>query len=217
VESEGKNVLMHFSHGYTLVTHMRMTGVWHVYAQGERWRKSPGAARVVVDAGDVVAVCFSAPTVEMHATRTLRSTSPVARLGPDLCHADADLREAASRLEMVPAAGVAIADALLDQRIASGVGNVYKSETLFACGIDPFTPAAALSEEQRRAVIETAATLLRRNLGAGPRTTTNGGLAVYGRAGRACRRCGTRIRSARQGPYLRTTYWCPSCQERIDG
>ena len=108
-----------------------------------------------------------------------------------------------------------IQDVLLDQRIACGVGNVYKCEVLFACRTSPFTPLDALDDGDRRVLLDTASRLLRANLGGGPRITTTaapGGLAVYGRTGKPCIRCGTAIRSGRFGDLARITYWCPSCQ-----
>ena len=217
VEAKGKHCLVRFDDGRVLHTHMRMTGSWHLYRPGERWRKSPGAARAVVEvapAGDGegwVAVCFAAPVVELVDERA----GPVAaHLGPDLCRLDADLDEAARRLGQVPA-GTELGDALLDQRVAAGIGNVYKSEACFAAGVDPFTPVGELDELRRRSVVTAAARQLRANLGSTDRTTYGvGGLAVYGRADRPCRRCGTPVRRAAQGFPPRSTYWCPRCQTR---
>jgi endonuclease VIII len=210
VEAVGKHLLMHFSSGLTLQTHMRMTGSWHLYRVGERWQKAEHLARVVVGVDDWVAVCFSAPVVRTY--RTERTDSPVAHLGPDLCRDDADLDAVVRRMGEVADADSAIADVLLDQRIASGIGNVYKSETLFACALDPFTPLRWVDKAMRRRLVETAAGQLRANLGAGPRTTVPGGLAVYGRQRQPCRRCGTPVRAANQGPHARVTFWCPVCQ-----
>jgi endonuclease-8 len=194
-----------------------MTGSWHLYRPGERWRKQPGAARAVLEVAPTadkegwVAVCFAAPVVELVDERT----GPVAdHLGPDLCRLDADLDEAARRLGAV-AVETELGDALLDQRVAAGIGNVYKSEACFAAGLDPFTPVADLDEGTRRSVITAAARQLRANLGSIDRTTYGaGGLAVYGRADRPCRRCGTTVRRAAQGSPPRSTYWCPRCQTR---
>ncbi|HET9773000.1 MAG TPA: DNA-formamidopyrimidine glycosylase family protein [Acidimicrobiia bacterium] len=223
VEAQGKHLLIAFDGGTTLHTHMQMTGSWHAYRPGERWQKKPAAARVVLEVADpsepdvvvAVAVCFSAPVVELVGAPAAHPR--LSALGPDLCRPDADLAEAAARLGRLPG-GTEIGVALLDQRVACGVGNVYKSETLFACGVDPFAPVEALDGGARRRLLETAARQLQANLdGSAPRstvTTAGGGrgLAVYGRAGRPCRRCGTRILSRRQGDAARTTYWCPTCQ-----
>ena len=217
VEAKGKHCLVCFDDGRVLHTHMRMTGSWHLYRPGERWQKQPGAARVVLEVAPAegkegwVAVCFAAPVVELVDERA----GPVAaHLGPDLCRLDADLDEAARRLGEV-APGTELGDALLDQRVAAGIGNVYKSEACFAVGLDPFTPVAELDEGRRRSVITTAARQLRANLGSIDRTTYGGGgVAVYGRADRPCRRCGTTVRRAAQGQPPRSTYWCPRCQPR---
>jgi endonuclease-8 len=229
VEARGKHLLIAFDGGTTLHTHMQMTGSWHAYRPGERWKKKPAAARVILEVAEpaepavvvAVAVCFSAPVVEL--VEAPAEHPRLAALGPDLCRPDADLTEAAARLGRLPGE-TEVGVALLDQRVACGVGNVYKSETLFACGIDPFIAVGALDAGTRHRLVETAARQLQANLdGGAARTTVSttgvtttggapGGVAVYGRAGRPCRRCGTRILSRRQGEAARTTYWCPRCQ-----
>lgn len=223
VEAVGKHLLIHFAGGLTLQTHMRMTGSWHLYRTGERWRKAAHLARARVEVDGWVAVCFNAPVV-----RTYRRNAPggplgtgrdpTAHLGPDLCRTDlveTDIDECIRRMD-VYARTEPIGVALLDQRVACGVGNVYKSETLFACGVDPFVATSDLEVSDRRRLLTTASKLLRANLGSGPRTTTSGGLAVYGRHHQPCRRCGTLIRMRRQGEQARSTYWCPTCQPPHD-
>jgi endonuclease-8 len=211
IEPHGKHVLVRFDDGTTLRTPLRMQGRWDVYARGARWRRPAHRARVILEAADgTAAVCFDAPEVEL--LRDHRAERDrLGHLGPDLCRADVDLDAVIARwarLDPTTELGVA----LLDQRVACGVGNVYKSEVCFACGLDPFTPVGALDAAARTAVVTTAARLLQANLGSGRRTTVPGGLAVYGRADRPCRRCGTRIRARRQGEHARTTCWCPTCQ-----
>ncbi len=222
VEAVGKHLLIHFDSGLTLQTHLRMTGSWHLYRTGERWRKAPHLARVEVEVDGWVAVCFSAPVV-----RTYRpdapggplgtGTSPVAHLGPDLCRVDVDLDAGLARMGTLVGPEEEIGSVLLDQRVVSGIGNVYKSEVLFACAVDPFARLAELDEPARRRILRTAHQLLRANLGTGGgRITTDlaggGGVAVYGRQRQPCLRCGSPIRMRRQGPQARSTYWCPSCQ-----
>jgi endonuclease VIII len=214
VEARGKHLLVWFVGSRVLHTHMQMSGSWHVYRPGERWRGSPAAARAVIEVPDAVAVCFRAPVVELLDARAVRVHPRLSALGPDLCSPSADLDEALARLERLPAE-TQIAVALLDQRVACGVGNVYKSETLFACGVDPFARVEDLDGATRREAVRKASELLRRNLESGPRVTYEGGLAVYGRARRPCRRCGASIRSARQGQPPRATYWCPACQPEV--
>lgn len=224
-EARGKHCLIHFDDGRSLHTHMRMTGSWHLYRPGERWRKKVAAARVVLEVaprGDLagwVAVCFAAPVVDLVASEDdgRPGADPTAHLGPDLVRAGADLDAALLRMARYAPADREIGDALLDQRIANGVGNVYRCEVLFICGVDPFTPAGSLAEPVRRDLLEIAHRLLLANLDGTARITVDGGLAVYGRRDEPCRRCGTPISWRRQGRHARGTYWCPRCQTRPEG
>ena len=136
-------------------------------------------------------------------------------LGPDLCVAGVDLDLAVRRMDTIASPDDDIADVLLDQRVAAGVGNVFKSEVLWACRLHPLTPLGRVDEAMRRTLLETAATQLQANLTTRRRTTVAGppgSLAVYNRARRACRRCGTPHRRTRTGRDNRSTYWCPRCQ-----
>jgi endonuclease-8 len=218
VEARGKHLLVHFGDGRALHTHLGMTGTWHLYRRRERWRKPARAARAVVEVdGGWVAVCFSAPVVELLPPGGLTRHPVLSGLGPDLCREGVDLGEALARLDRLArlSPSTEIGVALLDQRVASGVGNVYKSEACFACGVDPFAAVAALDGATRRRLLATASEQLRANLdGAGRRRTTATGLAVYGRAGRPCPRCATPIRRRLQGEHARPTFWCARCQPR---
>lgn len=214
VEARGKNLLVAFAGGLTLRTHLRMTGSWHLYRTGERWQRPRHLARAVIETDDGwCAVCFAAPVVETFHPAA-GAPAPLARLGPDLCAPEVDLDAVLARFAALAGPDDEIGSLLLDQRIAAGVGNIWKSESCFACGLDPFTPAARIPEETRRRLYATAHRLLRANLGHEPRrsATVGGARAVYRRAGRACIRCGTPVRVRRQGPEARTTYWCPQCQ-----
>lgn len=211
VEARGKHLLIHFDGGITLRTHMKMTGSWHLYRDGERWRKGAHLARAVVGADSGwVAVCFQAPVVETY-HRALGDPAPLASLGPDLTTPEADLDLAVERAGRLDPA-TEIADVLLDQRAASGIGNVYKSDVCWLHRIDPSTPLGEVGPDRLRAIYDTANRLLVANLGRSNRVTHRNGLAVYGRQGQPCPRCGTPVRMRRQGPMARSTYWCPSCQ-----
>jgi endonuclease-8 len=214
VEARGKHLLVRFEDGRALRTHMRMSGSWHLYRTGQRWQRPSHLMRALVEVDGWQAVCFSAPEVEWLREPPGEDVR-LAHLGPDLCRADADLERAVDLMRAVPAPSTEIGVVLLDQRVACGVGNVYKNEVLYACAVNPFTPVGRLGPPERRRLLGTAARLLRANLGTGPRRTVADGLAVYGRSGRPCRRCGTIIRSRRQGEQARTTYWCPTCQPPI--
>ena len=211
VEARGKHLLIGFSDGRVLHTHLQMSGSWHVYEPTQPWRRPSHQVRAVVRVPEAVAVCFNAPVVELLRARDLPRHPRLAALGPDLCSPDVDLPEILRRLDQVPAA-TPVGVALLDQRVACGIGNVYKSEVLFARLVDPFAPVGALGGEVRRDLYATAGRMLRDNLEGGPRRTTPGGLAVYGKTGRPCPRCGSPIASRRQGDAARMTYWCPRCQ-----
>jgi endonuclease-8 len=214
VEAVGKHLLIRFERGTTLRTHLRMTGSWHLYRSGERWRNRRELARAVVEVDGWTAVCFAAPVVELTAPGI--AAARVAHLGPDLTRTDvtdADIELAAERMATIVDPRAEIGSVMLDQRVACGVGNVFKSEVLFACGVDPFAAVGSLDEATRRRLLMTASKLLRQNTAdGGPRTTVDEGLAVYGRTRRPCRRCGTAIKARRQGEQARTTYWCPACQ-----
>ncbi len=211
VSATGKHLLVRFADGSVLRSHLGMSGSWHLYHPGERWARPRHQLRALVAVDGWEAVCFSAPVVEL--TSSQRAGEAVDHLGPDLCRPDADLDEALRRFHALIDPQREIGDALLDQRVASGIGNVYKSEVLFACAVDPFTPVAAVDPVTRRRLLATASALLQANLASsGPRRTTSGGLSVYGRVGRPCRRCGTLVQVRRQGRHARNTFWCPTCQ-----
>jgi endonuclease-8 len=220
VEARGKHLLIHFERGLVLRTHLRMTGSWHVYRERERWQKPAHLARAVVGADSGwLAVCFQAPVVETF-HRAGPEPTALATLGPDLCQAealtDAVLDDVLARAEHLGAPEATVGEALLDQRIAAGIGNVYKSEACFAAGIDPATPLGVVPAARRRDLWTIAARQLQANLGRADRRTHPAGLAVYGRRGQPCRRCGTPIRMARHGEQARSSYWCPRCQARLD-
>ncbi len=127
-----------------------------------------------------------------------------------------DLTECVERIPQFCDEDTTAAEMLLDQRIACGVGNVYKSEVLWACGVHPFTPVSALDLDTRFALIDTAASFLQANLDQPARVTLPGsaeGVAVYGRYGKPCYRCGLPIEVQRHGEQSRVTYWCDGCQE----
>lgn len=205
VEARGKHLLIRFSDGVTLHTHLRMNGTWHLYRTGSRWQLPAHLARAVVGVAEWEAVCFKAPVVE------LRRDIALDHLGPDLCLPDPPVDEVLARLAARADADAEIAPMLLDQQVAAGIGNVFKSEVLWACRVSPFAKVAELDVDTRRRLVETAAAQLRANVASpGERSTLpGGGLAVYGRRGLPCPRCATPIRSRKQD---RVTYWCPRCQ-----
>jgi endonuclease-8 len=224
VEARGKHLLMWLEGGLVLRTHMRMHGSWHIYRPGEKWQRPRHEMRIVLATAAYVAVAFTVPVAEFVDAATIDREGPVAELGPDLLSDTFDFAEAVARIQA--RGDVEIADALLDQRAIAGIGNVFKSEVLFAARVSPFTPVRALAAGQLARVVVIAERQMRANVGdadtvaaAGGRRTTNrldptARLWVYGRGGLPCRRCGTTIQRARQGPDARSTYWCERCQPR---
>lgn len=227
-DAAGKHVLIRFEGGLILRTHMRLNGSWHLYRHGERWWRGPQAMRARVDTADWVAVAFDVPVAEFVNEKQLASTGPVAALGPDLLRPDFDRNEAIRRMRA--AGAVPIAQALLDQRLVAGIGNVYKSEVLFLAGIHPDTPASAVPPPALERAMDIARGLLADNVVPGTaaaiqtyrslrrtdrRSDPADSLWVYSRAGRPCRKCGTAILSKKTGLDARTTYWCPNCQTTV--
>ena len=231
VEARGKWLLIHFSGGATLATHMLMNGSWHIYRHGERWFKSRLDMRILIENSEYVAVGFKVPVAEMHTAESLARHTRIPARETDVLRAEFDAQEVTRRILARPQE--AIGDVLLDQRVTAGVGNEFKSEICFVTGIHPFCPVASLSAGQVQAVIAAARKLVGANvlwdsgdrmvtyMGRGRRTTRSSDPAesvwVYGRAGQLCRRCGEAIRRRIQGKDARVTFWCPRCQPMPDG
>lgn len=225
VEARGKWTLMHFSGDLILLTHMLMSGSWHIYRPGEAWQRPTIDMRVIVKTEKIWAVAFNVPIAEFHTADTLRRRDGFKRLGHEVLAADFDASKAA---ESFSAYGdLEIGVALLTQSILAGLGNVFKSEVCFACGINPFRQVRDLKVEEVKCLVETSRKFLLANVSeaskdqivtyTGMRRTTgssNGeeSLWVYGRRGKPCRRCGQWIQSHKQGLDARTTFWCPQCQ-----
>lgn len=228
VRTMGKHLLIEFSSDLVLHTHLAMNGAWHRYRRDEPWQLDESRAVAVVEVERGVAVCFDAPTVELLERRALALHPVLRQLGPDLLDAKPDIDGAVERTRDPRIMSEPIAVALLDQRVAAGMGNVYRSEILFIERVDPFEHAGALDAAVLRRLFETGARLLRINLDGGDRATMpdasgaysnasqrsrrDARLWVYGRTGRPCRRCGSLIRSTSIGSLPRRLYWCPTCQ-----
>ncbi|MBB4889904.1 Fpg/Nei family DNA glycosylase [Streptomyces netropsis] len=217
VVPRGKHLLTRVEGGLTLHSHLGMDGAWRIYAPGERWHGGPQhQIRAVLANAAHTAVGYRLPALDL--LRTADESSVVGHLGPDLLAPDwsrDDQEEAVRRLLGDPVRTVG--EAVLDQRNLAGVGNVYKSELCFMLRLSPWLPVAELPSAER--LVALARKLLDVNKARTTRVTTadpriDHQLWVYGRAGRSCRRCGTPIRVADQGPagQERPTYWCPHCQ-----
>jgi len=215
IDTFGKHMVLHFTNGLALHTHLRMGGTWHRYAPGERWRMPSWQAKVVLEVPQHVVVCFNAPVAELMPESALSLHPGLHALGPDLLAPEFEADAALTRLRARPT--MEIAEALLDQRALAGIGNVFKSEILFLEGVNPWLHVSQLSDDALQRILTTAERLLRENVrpGSPGRITTrsNGSpVWVYGRPRRPCLRCRTPIQSRRQGSLNRWTFWCPTCQ-----
>ncbi len=216
VESRGKWLLFYFSGDLILVTHMLMSGSWHIYRTGERWKRARSHMRIVVGTAQFEAVAFDVPVARFHSARTLERHTSIPALGPDLLGQEFSKDEAAQRL--LAHAGEEVANVLLNQQVMAGIGNVFKSEICFACGVNPFRLVSSLRPQEIECLLATSRKFLVANVSdsGGRRTTASydqaARLWVYRRQGGACRRCGATILMCKQGPSARSTYWCPQCQ-----
>lgn len=231
VESRGKWLLIHFSGGATLATHMLMNGSWHIYRPGQQWQQPRINMRIVLETSDYLAVGFRVPVAEMHSAESLKRDRRIPCSTADVLNEEFDADEVLQRI--LAHADEAVADVLLQQAVLAGVGNVFKSEVCFVTAVHPYSKVGWLGESKMREVIKVARKLIASNVleDSGDTIVTYGGRArrtthesrpgeslwVYGRHGEPCRRCGTAIRRRIQGPDARVTFWCPACQRMPDG
>lgn len=229
VEARGKWLLVHFSGDLILLTHMLMSGSWHLYRTGERWQMSKDRMRVVIRTAEWQAIAFNVPVAEFHTARSLARHPQVPKLGLDVLSDAYSVEAAVVRLKAYAAAHpeVEVGAVLLNQRVLAGLGNVYKSEVAFAAGVHPFRAIGTVTDRELEVMAERAHRWMRANVidGSGDgivtffgnrRTTGNSNrderMWVYRRAGQECRRCGAAIATGKQGGAARVTFWCPGCQ-----
>jgi endonuclease-8 len=217
VASEGKHLLVTFDDGTQLRSHLGMYGAWHSYPRGAVWRKPRRQASLVLSTERHDFVCFNAKEVQWLRLHGFRRADQGVRLGADLIRDGLAPDELLGRVATFCAPATLLVDLLLDQRVAAGIGNVYKSEVLFLERQAPTRTVGELEPAVVLALYQRAAALLAENLGGGARTTRfaddgRGVLWVYGRRGLPCLRCGAPVRRESLGVRPRSTYWCPRCQ-----
>ena len=198
VEAVGKNLLLRFDGGVVLRSHLRMKGRWRVQRRG-----APvfGRPWLVLRGASHEALQFNGPVLEL-------GSDVARRLGPDVLADEPDFEEMLRRLRGADPA-LRLGEALLRQRLVAGIGNMWMAEALWHVRLSPWTPIGALTDDDLLAAVREASRLMRRALDVG---RGSGGHAVYRRAGRACRQCGTPVSSLGLGDDNRKAYWCPACQ-----
>ena len=205
-ESRGKHLLLRFSEGLVLHSHLGMRGSWHLYRPGERWRRPASRAWIELATEDAVAVNFDGSSMRLVRETELRRDPRLARLGPDLLAPDVTPESVAVSLRRGDR-DRELGDALLDQSLVAGIGNIFKSEGCFAAKLDPWRTLGRLEPADLELVAAQT-----RSLMLGSAETGRAPMRVYRRAGMPCPRCGAAIRSRKQGDDARTTYWCAGCQ-----
>ena len=224
VRASGKYVVIELDDGRALLSHLRMQGTWFVatkadlpqkrrerLAEQPRWDDED--TTLILETPQSIAVLERAAIIELAPLATIERR--LAELGPDLLAPDYDPHEALANLRQHPE--LTVAEAIMRQSLVAGIGNVYKSETLFLEKVSPFVSVGELSDATLERILKRARELMRRNLGRGPRRTTFGSYAsdnywVYERSGKHCLKCDAKIGMRRQGPLQRSTYFCPDCQ-----
>ena len=214
IEPRGKHLLIYLDSGSVLHSHMGMTGSWHLYHHDQPWQKSTRLAAVRLDTEPIVAVCFTPQTLEMISRDGLRRHRWLRQLGPDLLDPEFEIEEAIRRLRVHD--GRPLGEAVMDQSIVCGIGNIYKSEGLFVVRLSPFDRVESCSDADLNQLLTRTRQLMLRNRHGSRRRTRMGpdGASkwVYGRSGEPCLECGELIQMRRQSELGRSTYWCPQCQ-----
>lgn len=205
VEPHGKHLLLGFGE-LSLHSHLGMNGGWHFYRPGARWRRPRSSAWALLAGGGWEAPQFGGPTLRVGPTSRLRRDPQLLRLGPDILAAEFDSDAVVAAMRRDPARG--LGDALLDQRLVAGIGNIFKSEACFAARVDPWRPVGDLSDEELHEVLGRARSQMQAAVETGGRHR----FQVYKRRQDACPSCRGPISSRGQGHANRTTYWCPRCQ-----
>jgi endonuclease VIII len=206
LEARGKHLLLGFEGGRILHSHLRMTGAWHVYGDGEPWRRARSGAWLTLSANGLCAVQFGGPVLELLDPARVALHPALRSLGPDLLDDDPQIGEAVRRARTRSPGARPVGEVLLDQTIAAGIGNVVRCEALYALRVDPWAPLHNVPDDLLAGLFERARRLLQAGVSA------HGALpkVVYG--SRRCRRCGSPVRRRGQGDENRMVHWCPACQ-----
>jgi endonuclease-8 len=209
IDTHGKHLMIRFDGGLTIHSHLRMTGAWGVYPRGERWHRGRHRAWLVIRTADNEVVQFDGPVLELMTDGRSRFDPRISQLGPDVLAEEFDETAFVRRLREDDQTRT-LGDALLDQRIVAGIGNMWKAEGCWRAQIDPWRRLRDVTDDEALAVIHAVRPPMQESADFGfPKSED---LIVYKRAGTPCPRCGAKIQARGQGDDNRTTYWCPGCQ-----
>ena len=215
VDAHGKHLFLRFDGDLTLHSHLRMGGSWGVYPRGGKWHRGAHRAWLVIKTDDHDVVQFDGPVLELLTEGRTRFDRRLAALGPDVLAPEFDEPRFLERLRRAEQTR-GVGDALLDQRIVSGIGTVWKSEGCFLAGLSPWRRLSDVSDEEVLRVVREIRPLMARSVSGSGRIVTydgaNGTKWVFERSGLPCRRCATPVRFRGQGDDNRNTFWCPECQ-----
>jgi endonuclease-8 len=221
VDTHGKNLFLRFDGGLTIYSHLRMGGWWGVSGRGERWRRHPRRAWLVLRTPEHEVVQFDGPILELMTDGRSRIDQRIAGLGPDILAPELD-EQAFLRNLRTDDATRHVGDALLDQRNIAGLGTIWRSEGCYLAGVDPWRRVAEVTDDQALAVVRAARPLMQLSVENNGRPVTwrpdvpargrENRFWVFDRAGQPCRRCQAIVRQRGQGDDNRRTFWCPQCQ-----
>jgi len=197
VEAIGKNLVLRFEGGVVVRSHLRMSGRWRVRRRDES--RTVGSPWLVLRGGGWEATEWNGPVLVLGATG-------LRELGPDLLADDTDIDGLVGRLRLVDQSRL-VGDALVDQRVVAGIGNMWLSEMLWHTRVSPWVSLADVTDGEVSLALEWARSAMLASAKAGRARRT-----VYRRPGRGCPRCGEPIRSRGLGDANRLAYWCPRCQ-----
>jgi endonuclease-8 len=215
IDVHGRHIELHFDDGIILRSRTAFGGAWHLLHPGERSPRRGHRSDIVVGVEGWTAEAHGQAEVETYRAFDQSRHPRSGRMGPDVGGPGADLHECASRLSHYDRPEVTVAEALLDPRVMVGVGNVNRCEVLWMCGIHPWAPVGSMPPSTCLDIVVACAGLARAAADPAARSATvdvPGGLAVYGRNGQRCARCGDVVRHAKIGDLSRLIFWCPGCQ-----
>ena len=208
VDAHGKHLFLRFEGGLTIHSHLRMTGSWGTYSRGDRWRRSPRRAWLVLRRDEDQVVQFDGPILELMTDSRTRFDQRIAGLGPDIIKPEFDEDEFLRRLRRDDPTRP-LGDAILDQRTLAGIGNLWKVEGCFAAGIDPWRRTGDVTDEEALRIVRSVRPLMQESAAHGMQDAYR---TIYGKSGQPCPRCGARIRVRGQWDDNRPTFWCEGCQ-----